>query len=429
VAPTPGRRRALHSCAMSSIEDLGRRARAAAHVLAGATAQTKSAALEAMAEHVLKASDAILAANAADMEEAKRLGIGSALLDRLLLTPERLGGIAGGLRKVAALPDPVGLQTGGWRLYNGIRLQRVRVPLGVVAVIYEARPNVTADAAGLCVKSGNAALLRGSSYALGSNRAVADGLRSGLAEAGLPADAVQVVEDTTREGARALMTAKGWIDLLVPRGGPGLIAAIEEEATVPFVIDGAGNCHVYVDRSADLDSAERILINAKVQRPGVCNAAEKLLVDEQIAGEFVPRAVEALRAHGVEVRGDEAARRLVGDLVPAAADDWDTEYHDLVMAVAVVSGVDAAVEHIREHSSGHTEAIVGEDYGTVDRFVRGIDSAVTMVNASTRFTDGEEFGFGAEIGISTQKLHVRGPMGLEALTSERYVLYGNGQVR
>jgi glutamate-5-semialdehyde dehydrogenase len=414
---------------VTTIDELGLRARAASRILGTATAAAKSAALEAMAERVTASADEILAANARDMEKARRLDIGAALFDRLRLDRDRIGGIVGGLHKVAALGDPVGTQTGGWRMYNGIRVERVRVPLGVVAVIYEARPNVTADAGGLCVKAGNAALLRGSSYALDSNREIAAALRAGLTDGGLPADAIQVVEDTTREGAAALMTATDWVDLLVPRGGPGLIAAIEAEATVPVVIDGAGNCHVYVDGSADLDAAASIVINAKVSRPGVCNAAEKLLVDRAVASEFLPGLVGALRSHGVEVRGDADSRALVGDLIPATTEDWDTEYHDLIMAVAVVDGVDAAVDHIRAHSSGHTEAIVGTDYDTITAFVNGIDSAVTMVNASTRFTDGEEFGFGAEIGISTQKLHVRGPMGLEALTSERYVLFGDGQVR
>jgi glutamate-5-semialdehyde dehydrogenase len=262
------------------------------------------------------------------MGTAREMGIGKALLDRLLLTPERISGIVGGLRKVASLPDPVGNQTGGWKLYNGIRLQRVRVPLGVIAVIYEARPNVTADAAGLCVKSGNAALLRGSSYALRSNLAIGAALQAGLEEAGFPAESVQIVEDTTRDGARALMTATDWIDLLVPRGGPGLIAAIEAEATVPVVIDGAGNCHVYVHAAADLDDAETIVINAKVQRPGVCNAAEKLLVDAAVADEFLPRVVAALAANDVELRGDERSRAIVPDLIPATEGDWDTEYHD-----------------------------------------------------------------------------------------------------
>lgn len=413
----------------TTIDDYGRRARDAARLLAAATAEQKSAALEAMAARVLAAGPGILAANESDMAQAREEGVSGALLDRQLLDETRLGAIAGGLRKVAGLPDPVGGQTGGWRLYNGVRLQRVRVPLGVVAVIYEARPNVTADAAGLCVKSGNSALLRGSSFTLRSNLAIGAALREGLAAVGLPEDAVQVIEDTTREAATALMTARRWVDLLVPRGGPGLIASIEREATVPVVIDGAGNCHVYVDAAADLDDAESIVVNAKVQRPGVCNAAEKLLVHRGIAGEFLPRIVASLREHGVEVKGDEAARAIVADLTPMPAEEWATEYLDLAMGVGVVDDVDGAVEHIREHGTGHTEAIVTEDYSTAQRFVAGVDAAATMVNASTRFTDGEEFGFGAEIGISTQKLHVRGPMGLEALTTERYVLWGDGQVR
>ncbi len=411
------------------IDEIGRRARTAARVLAGITSARKQHALEAMAAGVEAAAEPILAANALDMDQAGAEGVSGALLDRQLLTPERVAGMAGGLRKVAALPDPVGVQTGGWRLYNGIRVQRVRVPLGVVAVIYEARPNVTADAGGLAVKAGNAAILRGSSFTLRSNLAVAAAMRGALEAEGLPADAIQVLEDTTRAGARALMQATEWVDLLVPRGGPGLIAAIEAEATVPFVIDGAGNCHVYVDSAADLDKAQAIVINAKTQRPGVCNAAEKLLVHEAIAPKFLPAVATALADAGVELVGDERAVELVPSMGVAGDADWPTEYLDLKMAVRVVSDVDSAVDHIRAYGSGHTEAIVSEDYTACQSFVAGVDAAVTMVNASTRFTDGEEFGFGAEIGISTQKLHVRGPMGLEALTSERYVLHGDGQVR
>jgi glutamate-5-semialdehyde dehydrogenase len=407
----------------------GERARTASRVISGATATEKSAALEAMAVAVVDARAGILGQNALDMAQAGEEGVSGALLDRQLLTDERIEGIAAGLRKVAGLPDPVGEDTGGWRLYNGIRLQRTRVPLGVVAVIYEARPNVTADAAGLCIKSGNAALLRGSSYTLRSNLAIGAALREGLQSAGMPADAVQVIEDVSREGAGALMTATEWVDLLVPRGGPGLIAAVEAEATVPVVIDGAGNCHVYVDVSADLDDAEAITVNAKVQRPGVCNAAEKLIVHREIASEFLPRVVRALREHGVEVRGDDDARAIVPDLGSVAGAEWGQEYLDLIMAVRIVDDVDGAIEHIRRYGTGHTEAIVTTDYAAARRFVAGVDAAATMVNASTRFTDGEEFGFGAEIGISTQKLHVRGPMGLESLTTERYVLWGDGHIR
>jgi glutamate-5-semialdehyde dehydrogenase len=333
------------------------------------------------------------------------------------------------LRQVAALPDPVGRETGGWKLVNGVRLHRVRTPLGVVAVIYEARPNVTADAAGLSVKSGNAAILRGSSYALRSNLAIAAALREALDETGLPRDAVQVLDDTSREGARALMQATEWVDLLVPRGGPGLIAAVEAEATVPVVIDGAGNCHVYVDAEADVAKAVDIVVNAKTQRPGVCNAAESLVVHGAIAEDFLPRAAKLLFEAGVELRGDDEARRLVPDMAVATEEDWGTEYLDLVMSVRVVPDLDTAISHIGRHGTGHTEAIVTENLAAADRFIDGIDTAVVIVNASTRFTDGGEFGFGAEIGNSTQKLHVRGPMGLEALTSERYVLYGDGHVR
>jgi glutamate-5-semialdehyde dehydrogenase len=414
---------------MTTIDDLGRRAREASRALAAASTAQKAAALEAMADAVAASADRVLAANEADLAQAADEGISDALMDRLRFTPARVDGVVAGLRDVAGLPDPVGLETGGWRLYNGIRLHRVRVPLGVVAVIYEARPNVTADAAGLCVASGNAALLRGSSYALRSNLAIAVALGEGLEEGGLPRRAVQVVEDTTREGARALMTATRWVDLLVPRGGPGLIAAVEEEATVPVVIDGAGNCHVYVDASGDLDAAVDIVVNAKCRRPGVCNAAEKLLVDRAVADGFVPRIVAALQEQGVEVRGDPDTAALADGVVSATDDDWGTEYHDMIMAVAVVDGVDEAIDHIRSHGSLHTEAVIAEDIAVIDRFVAGVDAAVTIVNASTRFTDGGEFGFGAEIGISTQKLHVRGPMGLEALTCERYVLYGDGHIR
>jgi glutamate-5-semialdehyde dehydrogenase len=411
------------------LADIGARARLAARTLAETTSAQKNAALEAMAARLEKSSRAILSANAGDLERASTEGIGGALIDRLRLDERRVAGMAGGLRKVAALPDPVGVMTGGWRLPNGIQLQRVRVPLGVVAVIYEARPNVTADAAGLCLKSGNAAILRGSSYALHSNQAIGEALRDGLAEVGLPMEAVQVMEDTSREGARQLMQAKEWVDLLVPRGGPRLIASIEAEATVPYVIDGAGNCHVYVDAAADLDKALPIVLNAKVQRPGVCNAAETLLVHEQVAAKFLPQAAAELGEAGVALRGDSLARELVPAMGEATEDDWATEFLDLVLAVRVVSNLEEALEHIRRYGTGHTEAIVTEDRAAADRFVAATDSAVVVVNASTRFTDGEEFGFGAEIGISTQKLHVRGPMGLEALTTERYVLYGDGQVR
>lgn len=410
-------------------DSIGAAARAASRALALTSTAVKNRALMAAADLLLVGADDLAAANAEDVSEAQDQGIGGALIDRLRLTPARIEGMAAGLRQVAQLPDPVGGVTAGFTRPNGLRMTRVRVPLGVVAVIYEARPNVTADAAGLCLKAGNAAVLRGSSYALRSNQAIGSALRDGLSDAGLPADAVQVLSDTSREGALALMKAREWIDLLVPRGGPNLIAAIEAEATVPFVIDGAGNCHIYVDESADLEQAADIVVNAKTSRPGVCNAAEKLLVHHQIAPVFLPKIQKLLSDAGVEMRGDPAAREIVADLVPATEADWPTEYLDLIMTVKVVEGVGEAVEHIRRYGSGHTEAIVTGDLANANLFVAQTDSAVVMVNASTRFTDGEEFGFGAEIGISTQKLHVRGPMGLEALTSERWIVEGEGQIR
>jgi len=411
------------------MDAIGPRARAASRELARATGEARRQALLEMSRAVETASSVILAANEADLQQADAEGIGGALLDRLRLNQARVAAMAAGLRTIASLPDPVGHETGSWVLHNGIRLHKVRIPLGVVAVIYEARPNVTADAAGLCIMSGNAVILRGSSYALHSNQAISSALSRALGQVDLPADGVQLLEDTSREGAKALMQATEWVDLLVPRGGPGLIAAIQADATVPTVIDGAGNCHVYVDSSADLDMARSIVVNAKVQRPGVCNAAETLLVHEAVADEFLEDVAKTLMAEGVELRGDERSRALVPEMLEATEDDWASEFLDLIMAVRVVPDLNAAIEHIRRYGTGHTEAIVTEDTEAADRFVTGIDTAVVAVNVSTRFTDGEEFGFGAEIGNSTQKLHVRGPMGLESLTSERYVLRGSGQVR
>ncbi len=411
------------------IDEVGRKAREASNQLRVTTGAQRRRALEEMAAAIEADSASLVGANEADMAQAESEGITGALIDRLRIDERRVAGIAAGLRKVAGLPDPVGLSTGGWSMYNGIKLQRVRVPLGVVAVIYEARPNVTADAAGLCVMSGNAVILRGSSYALRSNSAITVAMRRALEEAGLPADAVQLLDDGSRDGAKALMQATAWVDLLVPRGGPGLIQAVRDDATVPTVIDGAGNCHVYVDAAADLEKSLAVVVNAKTHRPGVCNAAETLLVHDAVADEFVVEVAKALIAEGVELRGDERARALVPDMTPATESDWETEYLDLVMAVRVVPDIETAIDHVRRYGTGHTEAILTEDRVAADRFVAAVDTAVVAVNVSTRFTDGEEFGFGAEIGNSTQKLHVRGPMGLESLTSERYVLYGEGQVR
>lgn len=411
------------------IQAIGEAARAASRKQALAPTSLKNAALERAAIGLETESERLIETNKGDIDEATAQGIGGALLDRLRLGPARINAMASGLRQVAALPDPVGQVTAGFVRPNGLRMTRFRAPLGVVAVIFEARPNVTADAAGLALKAGNAVVLRGSSYALQSNLAIGQILRRAQVEAGLEANAVQVLSDASREAARALMQAKEWIDLLVPRGGPKLIAAIEAEATVPYVIDGAGNCHIYVDASADLDMAAEIVVNSKVSRPGVCNAAEKLLVHQAVAADFLPRVTKLLVDAGVELRGDDAARAHVEMMGKAALDDWSTEYLDLVMAVKVVGSVDEAIGHVREFGSGHTEAIVTRDLDAADRFVSELDAAVVMVNAATRFTDGEEFGYGAEIGISTQKLHVRGPMGLDALTCERWVVHGSGQIR
>jgi glutamate-5-semialdehyde dehydrogenase len=407
--------------------DVARRARAAALGLAVATRADKDAALHAMADALQERRCEVLEANAVDLRAAEEPGPAAAPLDRLRLDEQRVAEMAAGLRDVADLPDPVGEVLRGSVLANGLELRQVRVPFGVVGVIYEARPNVTADAAGICLKSGNAALLRGSSSARCTNEAVVDVLRSAAASTGLPADVVQLVPGG-REAAKELMRARGQVDVLVPRGGAGLIRAVVEESTVPVIETGVGNCHVYVDRAADLDKALAIVLNAKTHRPSVCNAAESLLVHADVAETFVPRVVAALQRAGVTVHGDDAFARHAG-VVPATEDDYRTEYLSLDIAAAVVPDLDAAVRHIRTFSSGHTEAIVTDSQDAARRFVAAVDSAAVMVNASTRFTDGGEFGFGAEIGISTQKLHARGPMGLPEMTSTKYVVTGDGHVR
>ncbi len=349
------------------------------------------------------------------------------LLDRLRLSEDRIGAMAGGLRQVASLPDPVGEITDGWVRPNGLRIRKVRVPLGVVAIIYESRPNVTSDAFGLCLKSGNVAFLRGSSAAIESNTAIAATLCDGLDKAGLPKDALVLVDDVSRAAATEFMQLRDHIDCLIPRGGPSLIQSILDDATVPFVIDGSGNCHVYVDAAADLDMALDIIVNAKTQRPSVCNAAEKLVVHSAVAAAFLPRVVGAL--DGVELIGNDAARALAPSIGVARDEEWDEEFLDLKLGVAVVDSLDDAIDHVTAHGSGHTEAIITTDLGAADRFTSEVDAAAVVVNASTRFVDGEEFGFGAEIGISTQKLHARGPMGLRQLTTEKFVVHGDGQVR
>jgi glutamate-5-semialdehyde dehydrogenase len=407
--------------------DLGTRAKAASRVLANASTATKDAALAAAADLLVQHAAAILDANAADVARAEAGGTTATVVDRLRLTSGRIEAMADGLRQVAALPDPVGEVIEGWTRPNGLTIEKVRAPLGVVAIIYENRPNVTSDAFGLCLKSGNAAFLRGSSAALASNQAIVAALRQGVAKAGLPEDVLVLVEDTSREAAVEFMRLRDHIDCLIPRGGPSLIASILANATVPYVIDGDGNCHVYVDATADLDQALDIVVNAKTQRPSVCNAAESLVVHESVAEAFLPKVAAALE--GVELVGDQRACALVPSMVPATAEDFGREFLDLKMSVAVAGSLEAAIAHVNRFGTGHTEAICTRDLAAARRFAREVDAAAVVVNASTRFTDGEQFGFGAEIGISTQKLHARGPMGLRQLTTEKYVVYGDGQVR
>ena len=398
-------------------------------MMAMASTATKNAALFAAADLLDAASDDMLAANAVDVVRAEAAGTAAPVVDRLRLTDARVRAMATGLRSVAALADPVGEIIDGWVRPNGIRISKVRVPLGVVAIIYENRPNVTSDAFGLCCKSGNAAFLRGSSAAIESNKAIATVLRDGLVKAGLPADGLVLVEDTSYEAATQFMQMRESIDMLIPRGGPSLIRSILDNATVPYVIDGDGNCHLYVDDGADLDMALTILLNGKTQRPSVCNALESLLVHEAVAATFLPMVASAMP--GVELVGDAASRSIVGPdrMGLATADDFAREFLDLKLSVAVVSSIDRAIAHIGANGTGHTEVIVTRDLTNADRFVNEVDAAAVVVNASSRFTDGEMFGFGAEIGISTQKLHARGPMGLRELTTTKYVVRGTGQVR
>ena len=411
------------------VVDLGRRAKAASRVLSTASSAAKNDALLTAADLLGDRVADLIAVNAADLEAAAAAGMEAGPLDRLRLTEARVAGMAAGLRTVAALPDPIGEVLDGWRRPNGLLIERVRVPLGVVAIIYENRPNVTSDAAGLCLKSGNAALLRGSGSALRSNLAIAALLREALVKADLPEDGVILVDDPSHETATAVMRLTEYVDCLIPRGGPELIRSIRENATVPVIIDGDGNCHVYVDAAADLDTALAILVNAKTQRTSVCNAAESLVVHAAVADEFVPRAAAALTERGVALVGDATAQRLAPTIGVATEADFGKEYLDLELSIAVVPTLEAAIAHINRYGTGHTEAIVTTDLDAARRFTREVDAAAVVVNASTRFTDGEEFGFGAEIGISTQKLHARGPMGLRELTTYKYLVWGDGQVR
>ncbi len=422
----------VDSVAQDAVLSIARRAKAAARVLATSTRATKDAALHALADALLADAERILDANAEDLERGRAVGTSAALLDRLALSPERIAAIALALRELAALPDPVGEVVRGSTLPNGLRLRQVRVPMGVVAMIYEARPNVTVDAAGLALKSGNAVILRGGSAAARSNQVIVEVLAAALSARGLPADLVQSIDDWGREGALALMRARGLVDVLVPRGGADLIQTVVRESLVPVIETGTGNCHVYVDAGADLGEALAIVLNSKTQRLGTCNTAETLLVHRAVAAEFVPMAAAALGGAGVTLHADAETLALVPGgvrAVSATEVDWATEYLSADLAVRVVAGLDEAIEHIRTWTSGHTEAICTRDLLAAERFVAEVDAAVVMVNASTRFTDGGQFGLGAEIGISTQKLHARGPMGLAELTTTKWIVNGEGQIR
>ena len=415
---------------MTALQQQGAAAKAASRVLAIAGTVKKNAALEAIAKTLEARQEEWLAANAEDLSAAREAGMRPSMLDRLALTPERIAGIVAGVRQVAALPDPIGRVDKMETRPNGLIIGRRRVPLGVIGIIFEARPNVTVDAAVLCLKSGNACILRGGREAIRSNRCVAKLMREALESAGLPADCVSLVQDTSHETANELMHLDGYLDVLIPRGGANLIRAVAKEASVPVIRTGEGVCHVYIDRDADLDMGARILLNAKCSRPSVCNAVECVLIQEDVAEAFLRRAVPLLDDYHVELRCDPKALSILGDRgIPASQEDWDSEYDDYILAVHVVKDAREAISFINDHGTGHSEAIVTRNYFTAQHFLDEVDAAAVYVNASTRFTDGGEFGLGAEIGISTQKMHARGPMGLEELTSCKYIIYGEGQVR
>ncbi len=407
----------------------GRRARIAARFLATASTNLKNEALLAMADALEERSEDIVAANRTDLDQGRQQGLSSALLERLMLNEGRIHDMAEGLREIAALPDPVGEVLGMTRRPNGLEVGKVRTPLGVVGIIYESRPNVTADAAGLCLKAGNAILLRGGEEALNSNRVIAGVISAAATRAGIPDGAIQLVDSAEREAAVFMMKMNEHLDVLIPRGGKGLKNVVMENATVPYIMTGMGNCHVYIDQDADLDKAAPIVFNAKVQRPSVCNAAETLLVHRDVAQAFLPGMITKLAEAGVEIRGCERTRSMVDNLKAASEEDWATEFLDLILAVKVVDDLEEAIEHINRYGTGHSEAIVSENYTHVRRFMAAVDAAAVYANASTRFTDGNVFGFGAEMGISTQKLHARGPMGLQELTTTKFIIYGDGQIR
>ena len=414
---------------MSELIIKGQKAKEASYVLMNATTTEKNNALLKMAEILLKSSKEILEANKKDLENAIEKGTPKAMLDRLALDESRIQGMADGLKDVVSLPDPIGEVTRMWKRPNGLQIGKQRVPLGVIGIIYEARPNVTCDAAGLCLKSGNVVILRGGKKAINSNIAIVKALREGVKEAGLLEDVIQLVENTDRELATEMMRLNQYIDVLIPRGGAGLIQSVVQNATVPVIETGTGNCHVYVDCDADLEMAKNIVINAKTSRPSVCNAEEKLLVNEKIAKEFLPMMFEALKEKEVEVRGDKKVLDIINGATEIQDDEWGKEYLDYIIGVKIVKDVDEAINHINKYGTGHSEAIITNSYENSQKFLQRVDAAAVYVNASTRFTDGSEFGFGAEIGISTQKLHARGPMGLNELTTNKYIIYGNGQIR
>ena len=414
---------------MTKLEIMGQKAKEASYELGAASTKEKDNALLFMAEEIINNSNEILEANKIDLKNAEDKGTPKAMLDRLALDESRIKSMAEGLKVVVNLQDPVGEVVSMWQRPNGLQIGQKRVPMGVIGIIYESRPNVTCDAAGLCLKTGNASILRGGSDAINSNKAIMKALINGVERAGLPKESIQLVEDTSREVATEMMKLNDYIDVLIPRGGAGLIQSVVKNATVPVIETGTGNCHIYVDESCDFDMAVRIAVNAKASRPSVCNAAEKLLINEKIAKDFLPLVVKALRENGVTLRGDGKVQAIIDDIEKANEDDWGKEYLDYVMAVKIVKDVDEAIDHINKYGTGHSEAIITESYKNSQKFLQRIDAAAVYVNASTRFTDGSEFGFGAEIGISTQKLHARGPMGLKELTTIKYIIYGNGQIR
>ena len=414
---------------MNELMVKGEKAQKASYQLSNISTTVKDVALQAIADALVKHEAQILQANCCDLENAKDKGITGALLDRLTLNTQRIASMAEGVLQIKGLPDPIGEVVSMWKRPNNLTIGQKRVPLGVIGIIYEARPNVTVDAAALCLKTGNTVILRGGSEAIHSNTAIVETMNKAVQEAGLPEGSIQLIEDTCRETAVEMMKLNEYIDVLIPRGGAGLIRTVVKNSTVPVIETGVGNCHVYVDGECDPEMAANIVINAKTSRPGVCNAAETLLVDGKIAKEFLPVVLKNLKALNVEIRGCKEVREIFPDAVPAVEEDWYEEYLDYIMAVKVVDGIDEAIQHINQYGTKHSEAIVTTDYSKSQRFLQEIDAAAVYVNASTRFTDGFEFGFGAEIGISTQKLHARGPMGLKELTTIKYIIYGEGQVR